>query len=54
MTAKAADSNDYVSDVQANTVTIKGFSIYSATDTVTARLYLDRVSNCTIKDNRCG
>jgi len=51
---KANDTNDHVFYVTADDVTIKGLDIYGGTKSPNAGIYLFKVSDSTIKNNRCG
>ena len=53
-TVVAASSTDYVFEVTDDNVTINGFSIYGATGSEKAGIYLNSVTYCTIENNRCG
>jgi len=53
-TVVASSSGDHVFDVTADYVEINGFSIYGATDANMAGIYVNSVTNCAIKNNRCG
>ena len=49
---RAIDVNSHVFHVTEDNVTIKGLDIHGATEA--AGIYLNRVSDCTIQDNRCS
>lgn len=52
---KAGDTNKHVVTISASHVTLKGFSIYGATGTRKAGIYLDKsASHCIITKNRIG
>lgn len=53
-TIVAANSDTHVFKVTVDNVTIGGFSIYGATGSEMAGIYLDTVNDCTIENNRCG
>lgn len=53
-TISAASSTDHIFEVTESNVTITGFSLYGATGSDKAAIYLDNVDNCTISGNRCG
>ena len=53
-TIAAASSSSHVFEVTVDNVTISGFSIYGATGSEMAGIYLDNVNRCTIENNRCG
>ena len=50
----AADPDTHVFSVTADNVTINGFTIYGATGSDQAGIYLYDVEGCTIENNRCG
>jgi len=50
----SGESNDYVFDITAHSVVIEGFTIYGATGTGMAGIYISGETNCTISNNTCG
>ena len=51
---QASSTSDHAFDVKVNNVTIRNLSIYGATGSYKAGIYLSSATGCTIQDNRCG
>lgn len=53
-TLMAASSNSHAIEIMDDNVTIRGFSVYGATDLWIAGIYLENVNECTIENNQVG